>query len=67
MASLLGVPTPSAGASLDLRPVDGDHHWPRSSVAPAEPHAFAAKLRLSAGNDNEELTFAMAEPKGHEH
>ena len=53
--------------TLDLRPVDGDHHWLRSSVAPAEPHAFAAKLRLSAGNDNEELPFAMAEPKGHEH
>jgi len=67
MASLLGVPTLSAGASLDLRPVDGDHDWLRSSVASAEPHAFAAKRRLSAGNDNEELTFAVAEPKGHEH
>jgi cation diffusion facilitator family transporter len=53
--------------TLDLRPVEGDHHWLRSSVAPAEPHAFAAKLRLTAGNDNEELPFVMAEPEGHQH
>lgn len=52
---------------LDLRPVEGDHHWLRSTIAPAEPHEFAAKLRLSAGNDNEEVPFAMVEPEGHQH
>jgi cation diffusion facilitator family transporter len=52
---------------LDLRPVEGDHHWLRSAVAPAEPHEFAAKLRLTAGNDNEEVPFAMVEPEGHHH
>lgn len=52
---------------LDLQPVEGDHHWLRSSVAPSEPHAFAAKLRLRAGNDNEDMAFAMAEPEGHQH
>lgn len=40
---------------LAPRPVDGDHHWLRSSAAPPEPHAF------------EELPFAMAEPERHEH
>lgn len=50
---------------LELVPVKGDHHWLRSTVAPAEPHEFAARLRLITGNDNEDVPFAMAEP--HEH
>ena len=52
---------------LDLLPVDGDHHLLRSRAAPQEPHEFTAKLRLAAGNDNDELSFAMAEPAGHSH
>lgn len=52
---------------LELRPVGGDHHWLQSSAAPEEPHEFAASLRLVAGNDNEEVAFAMAEPEGHHH
>ncbi|MBN9304934.1 MAG: cobalt transporter [Devosia sp. 67-54] len=52
---------------LDLQPVAGDHHWLRSAVAPAEPHEFSAKLRLTAGNDNEEVAFAMVEPEEHHH
>lgn len=52
---------------LELRPVAGNHHWLQSSNAPEEPHEFAASLKLTAGNDNEELAFAMAEPEGHHH
>jgi len=52
---------------LDLEPVAGDHHWLRSIVAPAEPHQFSAKLHLRAGNDNEDVPFAMVEPEGHQH
>lgn len=52
---------------LELRPVAGDHHWLQSSTAPEEPHEFAASLKLTAGNDNEDIAFAMAEPEGHQH
>ena len=52
---------------LELRPVDGDHHWLQSSIAPEEPHEFAANLRLAAENDNENVAFTMAEPEGHHH
>jgi hypothetical protein len=38
-------------------PVDGDHHWLESQTAPAEPHAFTAKLHLDAGGQSEELPF----------
>ena len=52
---------------LDLQPVDGDHHCLQSSTAPEEPHEFGARLNLAAGNDNEEVVFAMAEPEGQHH
>jgi hypothetical protein len=52
---------------LDLQPVNGDHHWLQSAAAPEEPHEFGARLKLAAGNDNEEVAFAMAEPEGHHH
>jgi cation diffusion facilitator family transporter len=52
---------------LELRPVQGNHHWLQSSTAPEEPHEFAASLKLAAGNDNEDLAFAMVEPEGHHH
>ncbi len=52
---------------LALNPVNGDHHWLQSSAAPEEPHEFAATLKLAAGNDNEDVAFAMAEPDGHHH
>ncbi len=50
---------------LELRPVGGDHHWLQSSTAPEEPHEFAASLKLAAGNDNEDMAFAMAESHHH--
>ncbi|TGQ12214.1 cation diffusion facilitator family transporter [Mesorhizobium sp. M2E.F.Ca.ET.219.01.1.1] len=53
--------------SLPLSPVGGDHHYLQSLVAPAEPHEFSARLQLAAGQDSEDLPFAMAEPEGHDH
>ncbi|AZO33136.1 cation diffusion facilitator family transporter [Mesorhizobium sp. M2A.F.Ca.ET.037.01.1.1] len=53
--------------SLPLSPVGGDHHYLQSLVAPAEPHEFSARLQLAAGQDSEDLPFAMAEPEGHQH
>jgi cation diffusion facilitator family transporter len=67
LAARVDIDRDGATEVLDLVPVNGDHHWLRSTMAPAEPHEFAAKLRLTAGNDNEEVSFAMAEPEGHHH
>ncbi|RRH95992.1 cation transporter [Mesorhizobium tamadayense] len=52
---------------LTLSPVGGDHHYLQSPVAPTEPHEFRARLQLAAGDDSEDLSFAMAEPQGHHH
>ncbi len=38
-----------------------------STVAPAEPHEFAAQLRLSRGDKTETLSFKMFEPADHAH
>jgi cation diffusion facilitator family transporter len=53
--------------TLELRPVANNHHRLESTVPPAEPHAFDAKLWLASGSEIEELPFSMAEPEGHEH
>lgn len=53
--------------TLHLEPVAGNHHHLQSLAAPAEPHEFKAKLHLTAGNENEELPFSMAEPEEHNH
>ncbi|MGV8856896.1 MAG: cation diffusion facilitator family transporter [Devosia sp.] len=50
---------------LCLVPVAGDHHQLQSLCAPDEPHEFKATLHLKAGNEMEEIEFAMAEPHGH--
>jgi cation diffusion facilitator family transporter len=52
---------------LPLNPHARDHHTLDSTVAPAEPHEFTARLRLKSGAALEELAFAMAEPAGHQH
>ena len=52
---------------LSLSPSAGDHHTLRSTIAPAEPHEFTAKLRLKAGTTSEEFSFAMAQPAGRQH
>ncbi|WP_246805756.1 hypothetical protein [Rhizobium leguminosarum] len=44
-----------------------DHHALISNVAPAEPHAFDAVLKLMAGVDVDDLPFQMEEPEGHHH
>jgi hypothetical protein len=53
--------------TLELLPVADDHHYLESVAAPEEPHEFTARLNLAAGNDNEVVEFAMAEPDGHHH
>ncbi|MEO9228882.1 MAG: hypothetical protein ABI216_08055 [Devosia sp.] len=51
----------------ELRPAAGNHHRLESAVAPAEPHAFDAKLWLAAGGETEDLPFSIIEPQGHQH
>ncbi|MER8417698.1 cation diffusion facilitator family transporter [Mesorhizobium sp. M0166] len=53
--------------TLSLAPVAGDHHSLESSVAPAEPHEFKARLILAAKGREQILPFKMAEPEGHHH
>ena len=50
---------------LPLAPVPNDHHTFQSAGAPAEPHEFAAELRLAAAGRREALPFRMVEPAGH--
>ncbi|ESX49070.1 cation diffusion facilitator family transporter [Mesorhizobium sp. C416B] len=53
--------------TLPLGPVAGDHHRLESSVAPAEPHEFEAKLILTVKDREQILPFKMVEPEGHHH
>lgn len=57
----------NASETLDLSPDGSDHHGLISAVAPAEPHSFEARLRLSAGDSTEDIAFRMDEPEGHVH
>ncbi|MEH7880193.1 cation diffusion facilitator family transporter [Rhizobium laguerreae] len=52
---------------LPLLPSPADHHALISNVAPTEPHAFDAVLKLMAGVDVDDLPFRMEEPVGHHH
>ncbi|TBF34482.1 cation transporter [Rhizobium leguminosarum] len=52
---------------LPLLPSPADHHALISNVAPAEPHAFDAVLKLMAGVEVDDLPFRMEEPEGHHH
>ncbi|MBS0232544.1 MAG: cation transporter [Proteobacteria bacterium] len=52
---------------LPLAPDTPDHHHLVSSVAPAEPHSFAAEILLHAGTESEVIPFRMEEPEGHTH
>ncbi len=52
---------------LVLSQSSGDRKNLESSVAPAEPHEFAARLILSANGKEEVLEFYMREPAGHAH
>ncbi|MER8612626.1 cation diffusion facilitator family transporter [Mesorhizobium sp. M0435] len=61
------IERPEGRERLPLDPVAGDHHRLESSVAPAEPHEFEAKLILTAKGREQILPFKMVEPEGHHH
>ncbi|MFD2054322.1 cation diffusion facilitator family transporter [Mesorhizobium calcicola] len=61
------IDRPQGPETLALAPVAGDHHRLESSVAPAEPHEFEARLVLTAGAKQQVLPFKMVEPEGHHH
>ncbi|MER8532625.1 cation diffusion facilitator family transporter [Mesorhizobium sp. M1005] len=61
------IDRPGGPETLPLGPVAGDHHRLESSVAPAEPHEFAARLILTAKGREQILPFKMVEPEGHHH
>ncbi len=50
---------------LPLAALPGDRSRFRSSVAPQEPHEFAARLRLHVRERSEVLRFRMVEPEHH--
>jgi len=52
---------------LPLNAMTVDRRVLQSSVAPAEPHDFAAELLLLTGKHQEKLPFRMFEPAGHHH
>jgi cation diffusion facilitator family transporter len=58
---------PDGPETLHLHPTADNHHRYESTVAPAEPHDFDAKLILGAKDRKLELPFKMAEPEGHRH
>lgn len=53
--------------TLPLLPLDRARGRFESSVAPEEPHEFAAALRLSSARGTHALPFKMVEPDGHHH
>ncbi|MER9701178.1 MULTISPECIES: cation diffusion facilitator family transporter [unclassified Mesorhizobium] len=61
------IDRPQGPETLLLGPVAGDHHRLESSVAPAEPHEFEARLILTAKGKEQILPFKMVEPEGHQH
>jgi len=61
------IDRPEGPETLALGPVAGDHHRLESSVAPAEPHEFEARLILTAKGREQVLPFKMVEPEGHHH
>ncbi|MER9412239.1 cation diffusion facilitator family transporter [Mesorhizobium sp. M0589] len=61
------IDRPGGPETLPLQSVAGDHHRLESTVAPAEPHEFQAKLILVAKDRQQELPFKMVEPEGHHH
>lgn len=52
--------------TLPLAPVADNHHRLESTVAPAEPHEFQARLILAAKGREQVLPFEMIEPEGHQ-
>ena len=59
-----------AGGTFETLTLTQDSHDKRvyvSGMAPAEPHAFDAQLRLSAGDRSDVVPFRMDEPPEHAH
>lgn len=61
------IDRPGGPETLPLQAVAGNHHRLESTVAPAEPHEFQAKLILVGKDRQQELPFKMVEPEGHHH
>ncbi len=61
------IDRPDGPETLPLGLIAGDHHRLESSVAPAEPHEFEARLILTAKGKEQLLPFKMVEPAGHRH
>ncbi|MER9434766.1 cation diffusion facilitator family transporter [Mesorhizobium sp. M0618] len=59
------IDRPNGTETLRLEPVADNHHRLESSVAPAEPHQFQARLVLTAKDREQVLPFKMVEPEGH--
>ena len=53
--------------TLPLMPVTGKPRIFESLTAPAEPHEFAAQIRVQVDDRNDVLNFVMKEPVGHSH
>ena len=53
--------------TLAMLPTTAQSFILESVVAPAEPHEFAAELRMNTGDQKVILPFAMVEPPGHSH
>jgi hypothetical protein len=56
-----------AGGETEILPLRRDGATYESEFAPAEPHEFAAELRLNREGETETLPFAMSEPRAHSH
>ncbi|MES0172532.1 cation diffusion facilitator family transporter [Mesorhizobium sp. M0006] len=61
------IDRPNGPETLRLEPVAENHHRLESTVAPAEPHEFQARLVLAAKHREQVLPFKMVEPEGHHH
>ncbi|WP_256752932.1 cation diffusion facilitator family transporter [Mesorhizobium sp. Mes31] len=67
LTAMVIIDRPKGPETLRLEPVADDHHRLESTVAPAEPHEFEARLILAATNREQVLPFKMVEPEGHHH
>ncbi|MER9529774.1 cation diffusion facilitator family transporter [Mesorhizobium sp. M0309] len=67
LAATVIIDRPEGPETLRLDPVADNHHRLESTVAPAEPHEFQARLILIARGREQVLPFKMVEPEGHHH
>ncbi|MER8476461.1 cation diffusion facilitator family transporter [Mesorhizobium sp. M1163] len=67
LAATVIIDRPEGPETLRLDPVADNHHRLESTVAPAEPHEFQARLILAANGREQVLPFKMVEPEGHHH